>query len=58
MPLHEAVERVMSGEFKDGKTIVGLLMASQFLAARDMPFAAARTPIQRVTGVPSSREAK
>ena len=27
MPLEEAVERVMSGEFRDGKTALGILMA-------------------------------
>jgi len=27
MPLAEAVTRVMSGEFNDGKTALGLLMA-------------------------------
>lgn len=31
MPLSEAVGRVMDGTFRDGKTIVGLLMASRLL---------------------------
>lgn len=32
MPLDEAVERVMRGEIRDGKTICGLLMARETLA--------------------------
>lgn len=33
MPLAEAVSKVMDGTFRDGKTIVGLLMAQQVLAS-------------------------
>lgn len=32
MPLKEAVERVMSGEFRDGKTALGIMMAACRLA--------------------------
>ena len=34
MPLEEAVELVMRGEIRDGKTICGLLMAKEALAAQ------------------------
>lgn len=34
LPLEEAVERVMRGELRDGKTICGLLMAREVLARR------------------------
>ena len=34
MPLDEAVQRVMNGEFQDAKTCLGLLMANIALAAR------------------------
>lgn len=58
MPLHEAVALCMAGEFQDGKTVVGLLMAQQALAAADMPVTAASTAIQRSTAPASSREAE
>lgn len=32
MPLKEAVARVMDGTFRDGKTIVGIMMAAAALA--------------------------
>ena len=34
MPLEEAVAMVMRGEIRDGKTICGLLMAKEALAAQ------------------------
>lgn len=37
MPLDEAVNRVMAGEFRDAKTCLGLLMAQQALAQRMQP---------------------
>ncbi len=58
MPLHEAVALCMAGEFQDGKTVVGLLMAQQALAAADRPVTTASTAIQRFTSPASSREAE
>lgn len=58
MPLAEAVERCMAGEFQDGKTVIGLLMAQQALYAQDAPLAGMMTNIQRYAGASSSREAK
>lgn len=57
IPLHEAVELCMAGEFQDGKTVIGLLMAAQALRAQDSPLMAAAT-IQRYAAPASSREAK
>ena len=34
MPLDEAIDRVMRGDIRDGKTICGLLMAKEALAAQ------------------------
>lgn len=34
MPLRDAVAHVMDGTFRDGKTIVGVMMAAQLLGAR------------------------
>lgn len=58
MPLSEAVSLCMSGEFRDSKTVIGLLLAHLTLAAADKPVLDASTAIQRFTGVASSREAK
>lgn len=58
MPLSEAVSLCMSGEFRDSKTVVGLLLAHQVLAAADQPVLNASTAIQRFTNACSSREAK
>ena len=58
MPLSEAVSLCISGEFRDSKTVIGLLMAQQVLAAADKPVLDASTAIQRFTSVCSSREAK
>ena len=58
MPLSEAVAFCLSGEFRDSKTVVGLLMAHQVLAAADKPVLDASTAIQRFTNACSSREAK
>lgn len=58
MPLSEAVTLCMSGEFRDSKTVIGLLMAQQVLAAADKPLLDASTAIQRFTSACSSREAK
>lgn len=58
MPLSEAVSLCMSGEFRDSKTVIGLLMAQQVLAAADKPLLDASTAIQRFTSACSSREAK
>jgi len=58
MPLQEAVAQCMAGEFQDGKTVIGLLMAQQALAAADTPFLGASAQIQRFTHPASSREAK
>ena len=58
MPLSQAVACCMNGEFQDGKTVVGLLMARQILSARDMPSMNAHTAIKRMTAPPSSPVAK
>ncbi len=58
MPLHEAVSLCMAGEFQDGKTVIGLLMAQQALFAADMPRMEASTVIQRVNAPASSRKAE
>ena len=57
MPLHEAVELCMAGEFQDGKTVIGLMMAAQALRARDSALTDSAT-IQRFSSPASSREAK
>ena len=58
IPLSEAVSYCMTGEFQDGKTVIGLLMAQLALAAADMPLQGASTAIQRFTSPASSREAE
>ena len=58
MPLEEAVALCMAGEIRDGKTLVGLLMAQRALQAQDFPALGAAASIQRFTGASSSREAK
>ena len=35
MPLSEAIDRVMSGELTDAKTVIGLLMAKELLLSRE-----------------------
>ena len=57
MPLHEAVALCVSGEFRDSKTIIGLLLAQQALHAQDAPFLGVSAPIQRYTASASSQEA-
>jgi len=34
MPMSQAVDKILSGEIKDAKSICGILMAQRFLAAR------------------------
>lgn len=58
MPLHEAVALVMNGEIRDAKTIVGLLMASQYLAQQDRPQPCVCASIQRGRAQPSSHAQK
>ena len=58
MPLSQAVSLCMSGEFQDGKTVVGLLMAWQALRAADAPSLDVQATIQRKTARPSSPTAK
>ena len=58
MPLSEAVSLCMSGEFRDSKTVIGLLLAHLALGAADQPVLGASTVIQRFTGAASSREAE
>ena len=56
--LSEAVALCMSGEFRDSKTVIGLLMAHLALTAADKPVLGASTAIQRFTGAASSRKAE
>ncbi len=35
VPMREAVEKILSGEIKDAKTICGVMMAQHTLAARE-----------------------
>ena len=58
MKLSEAVALCMAGEFRDSKTVIGLLMAHLALTAADKPVLGASTVIQRFTGAASSREAE
>ena len=58
IPLTQAVDLCMAGEIRDGKTIVGLMMAAQALRAQDGPLMNAAASIQRFSGAASSREAK
>ncbi len=58
MKLSEAVSLCMSGELRDSKTVIGLLMAHLALTAADKPVMGASTVIQRFTGAASSREAE
>ena len=58
MPLSEAVSLCMAGEFRDGKTVVGLLLANLALSAADQMPLEASTAIQRFTPSASSREAE
>lgn len=58
LPLHEAVQLVMNGEIRDAKTIVGLLMASQYLANQDRPQPCGCASIQRQMPLPSSQVGK
>ena len=54
MPLDEAVNRVMAGEFRDAKTCLGLLMAARVLA--DQPrlprWGDGMPPNRRMAGFP------
>ena len=54
LPLSQAVALVMQGEIRDAKTIVGLLMASQYLVAQDAPQPFHAASIQRDMAQPSS----
>ena len=58
MKLSEAVALCMAGEFRDSKTVIGLLMAHLALTAADKPVLGASTAIQRFTGAASSRKAE
>ena len=58
IPLEEAVAQCMAGEIRDGKTLVGLLMAQRALETQDFPLASVSAPIQRFPDMTSSREAK
>ena len=58
MPLREAADLCMAGEFQDSKTIIGLLMAHRVLQAQDAPFLNASAPIQRFHVTASSQESK
>lgn len=58
LPLHEAVALVMKGEIRDAKTIVGLLMASQYLADQQRPQPCGCASIQRPSCPPSSQAGK
>lgn len=58
LPLEEAVALCASGEIRDSKTIVGLMLAQRFLQAQDTPSLGAAATIQRFCGAASSREAK
>ena len=58
IPLQEAVSLCMSGEIRDSKTIVGLLMAQQALTAADAPLLGTSAAIQRFPSAASSREAE
>ncbi|MBR6184935.1 MAG: NUDIX hydrolase [Clostridia bacterium] len=55
LPLTEAVAMCMDGGIRDGKTLVGLLLAHRALCAQDAPFlGASMTTIQRRAAVSSS----
>ena len=58
MPLRQAVAHCMNGDFQDGKTVVGLLMAERALRAADQPSSPVCSAIQRMTAYPSSPTAK
>ena len=58
IPLDDAIAQCMSGEIRDGKTLVGLLMAKQILSLRDMPVLGAGASMQRFSAPRVSREAK
>ena len=58
MPLDKAVALCMAGEFQDGKTVIGLLMADRLLRAQDAPSLGASPIIQRLKPLPSSPRAK
>ena len=58
IPLDDAIAQCVSGEIQDGKTRVGLLLARQALAARDMPMMGVGTSAPRYNAVCASREAK
>ena len=58
MPLSEAVDLCMSGEFHDSKTIIGLMMAQRALSQRDAPSLGAKSTIQRMPAVASSPAVK
>lgn len=55
MPLHEAVAHCMNGDFTDGKTIVGLLMAVRILEEHKQSPLFASANIQRSSSAASSR---
>ena len=58
IPLDDAIAQCVSGEIQDGKTLVGLLLARQALAARDMPMMGVGTSAPRYNAVCAPREAK
>jgi len=57
MPLEEAVDRVMRGEFRDAKTCLGLLMAYRVLAAQPrLPrWGDGMPPNKRMAGFPVAK---
>ena len=55
LPLREAAARCMAGELRDGKTIVGLLMADRALYAQADGVLQSLSAIERSTLAPSSR---
>ena len=58
MPLSEAVNLCMTGEFHDSKTVIGLLMAQRALEARDQAALGSAASIQRMKAQPSSQSGK
>ncbi len=58
MPLDEAVQKCMTGEFTDSKTIIGLLMASRLLQPQDSSLGYDPATIQRPNTAIPSRQAE
>lgn len=58
IPLEVAVRKVMAGEYQDGKTALGILMAARMLSSQDTATLYTQSSIQRMTGALSSRPAE